>query len=121
MGWPTIPPALIASDRVTIRRAGAWTQDASGGKVRNLGSPSSPVPCSFSPVGRLPRSHTANHRDSMMTRYVVTFANVNPQLHMNDELTWLEENKVLIVVSTVTAGTSDSRLWQAHVEERPPV
>jgi hypothetical protein len=121
MGWPTIPPSLVASDQVTIRRAGVWTQDASGGRVRNLGPPSSPWPCSFSPVGRVPRSHSANHRDQEVVKYLVTFANVNPNLHENDELFWVAESKTLVVVQTVTNGTSDSRLWGAFVEERPAV
>jgi hypothetical protein len=54
-------------------------------------------------------------------KYLVTFANVNPNLHENDELFWVAESKTLVVVQTVTNGTSDSRLWGAFVEERPAV
>jgi hypothetical protein len=57
----------------------------------------------------------------MTSRYIVTFANVNPQLHLNDELTWLNETMVLIVLDSAVGGPSDARLWTAHVEERPAV
>jgi len=122
MGWPTVPTDLIASDQVMIRRAGTWTQDRSGGKVRNMGTPEGPYSCSFKPVSRIALLDAMiNDRDQMVARYLVTFTNVNPRLKKHDELTWISEGKIVTVVEAETAGTADARIWQAHVEERPAV
>lgn len=123
MGWPTAPPDILSNDHVTVRHVTSWTQDKSGAKVRTLGPPSVPVFAMFKPVGGLGASPRLerNLRDTPRSKYIVSFLNVNPKLHIYDELTWVEENKVLVVLATETTGTTDIRLWNALVEERPAV
>lgn len=118
MGWPTALPKLFTFEPVTIRRAGPWMQDSSGGKVRTLGPASEPTDAIILPGGTarnvlLP----ANHRDTMMARYTVIFVQLNPKLHKHDEIYWISEDLTMTVLVAEVTGTSDVRLYEYYCEQ----
>lgn len=120
MGWPTDSTKLTNTDNVTVRRAGTWTQDSSGGRVRNLGAVEGPFLCTFSPVSSTRNADVPiNYRESPFSIYVVSFTDANPNLHFDDELNWLEERKILTVIATEISGPPEARIWNIRAKEAP--
>lgn len=120
MGWPTALPKLFTFEPVTVRRAGPWTQDSSGGKVRTLGPPSEPTDAVILPGGTARNiNRPSNFRDAMTARYTVIFVQLNPKLHMHDEIYWISEDVRMVVMVAEVTGTSDVRLYEYYCEQHP--